>query len=119
MFDTLPYPNVGYGADGQDISHALSTTTEAVSLAPRTMPSFACCAMQSSYAMLMLSYRSRDFQEQAEGVGQLLGSDDLADELYWGLTCVIQAVSNYATAFEALGGMKRQLRTKLYLSIDC
>lgn len=65
--------------------------------------------MQSTYAMLMLHYRSRALTQQADGVNhQPLEADELADELYWGLNCVVSAVNDYSMAFEALGGMKGQ-----------
>ena len=57
--------------------------------------------------MLMLLYRSRAVAQPIGGY-QSLDTDELADELYYGLSCVISAVSNYAMAFEALGGMKGQ-----------
>ena len=59
--------------------------------------------------MLMLLYRSRAVAQTIGDVSyQSLDTDELADELYYGLNCVISAVSNYAKAFEALGGMKGQ-----------
>ncbi|OQD91039.1 hypothetical protein PENANT_c001G03614 [Penicillium antarcticum] len=80
---------------------------------PRTMPSFACCLMQSSYAMLMLFYKAR------VGVGFCSGSDEqntersLAEhinELRHGLRRTITAASNYSQAFEALNGMRDEIR---------
>lgn len=84
---------------------------------PRTMPSFACCAMQSSYAMLMLYYKSRAI---SSGMVEspLSDTDQLGDELQHGLECVIGAVRNYSMAFEALGGMRgkhgRPTSSKVY-----
>lgn len=57
--------------------------------------------------MLMLYYKSRvvDQTSNAEG-SPLNGSEELADELQYGLECVIAAVRNYSVAFEALDGMR-------------
>ncbi|KAL2378929.1 hypothetical protein RJZ90_005649 [Blastomyces dermatitidis] len=109
MFRTLPYPTPIY--DDKDLvsisPRSRSPSDDPASALPRTMPSFACCAMQSSYAMLMLYYKSRviDHTSSVEG-NPLKPSDDLADELQYGLECVISAVRNYSIAFEALDGMR-------------
>ncbi|KAL1953084.1 hypothetical protein VTO42DRAFT_3622 [Malbranchea cinnamomea] len=106
MFDSLPYPQPSYRTDslsGSDPGRLL----------PRTMPSFACCAMQSSYAMLMLYYRSRSMKQQVEDADQPIDPDELADELYHGLSCILTAVRNFSIAFEALGGMKEEIEGAL------
>lgn len=99
MFDGLPRPEVGYAIDGLD-------GTDAGSLLPRTMPSFACCAMQSSYAMLMLRYKYDQLIQQAEIDGQPMDAQELLGELYVGINRVLGAVKNFSIAFEAMGGMK-------------
>ncbi|EGE83708.1 C6 zinc finger domain-containing protein [Blastomyces dermatitidis ATCC 18188] len=112
MFRTLPYPTPIY--DDKDLvsisPRSRSPSDDPASALPRTMPSFACCAMQSSYAMLMLYYKSRviDHTSSVEG-NPLKPSDDLADELQYGLECVISAVRNYSIAFEALDGMRDEI----------
>ncbi|KKZ67932.1 hypothetical protein EMCG_06463 [[Emmonsia] crescens] len=112
MFRSLPYPNPTYeNKDLLNISpRPQSPSDDPTSVFPRTMPSFACCAMQSSYAMLMLYYKSRvvDQSSNAEG-SPLNGSEELADELQYGLECVIAAVRNYSVAFEALDGMRDEI----------
>ncbi|WEW60985.1 hypothetical protein PRK78_006474 [Emydomyces testavorans] len=99
MFDSLPYPRPTY----KDARFAaLHPSCEPM---PRTMPSFACCAMQSTYAMLMLYYKSRvTKQEVDKNSGTNL--DQSHEKLKHGLQCVISAVRNYAIAFEALDGMR-------------
>lgn len=99
MFSILPYPNPPYRTDTLGVP-------EPGPVYPRTMPSFACCAMQSSYAMLMLYHKSPQLLQQAESAGQPLDIEELADDLYNGISCVLAAVQNYSIAFEALGGMK-------------
>ncbi|EEP80220.1 predicted protein [Uncinocarpus reesii 1704] len=99
MFDSLPYPNPFYG-NGRFAGLRLSCDPM-----PRTMPSFACCAMQSSYAMLMLYYKSHVTRH--DGKKSPLGNvDQLREKLRHGLQCVVGAVKNYAIAFEALDGMR-------------
>ncbi|OQD96188.1 hypothetical protein PENSOL_c017G10225 [Penicillium solitum] len=80
---------------------------------PRTMPSFACCLMQSSYAMFMIYYKARVAKQLApdsphnENGGDSTGQ--LIEELRQGLERIIGAVSNYSLAFEALDGMRDEI----------
>jgi hypothetical protein len=76
---------------------------------PRTMPSFACCLMQSSYAMFMLYYKARVAKQLAPEPENDHGRDStgqLIEELRQGLERIIGTVSNYSLAFEALDGMR-------------
>ena len=71
------------------------------------MPGHMCCAMQSSYALLMLCHKTRamnanDFTECPND--PLVNS--LLSQLHHGLKVVVGALQNYSIAFEALGGMK-------------
>ncbi|KAM5499231.1 hypothetical protein McanMca71_006420 [Microsporum canis] len=100
MFDSLPYPRPTYDKEYSSL--------EFPSIVPRTMPSFACCAMQSSYAMLMLYYKSRAITPGTVD-SPLSDIDQLSEELQHGLECVIGAVRNYSMAFEALGGMRDEI----------
>jgi hypothetical protein len=64
--------------------------------------------MQSSYAMIMLSYKTR-----AMGFG--LGDGNVAAErllgqLHDGLQLVLDALKNYSLAYEALGGQRDQIQ---------
>ena len=67
------------------------------------MPAFACCAMQSSYALLMLCRKSHEWNRTAA-----IGTDyhDGLEELYAGLQRVLGALQNYSLAFEGLDGMR-------------
>lgn len=79
---------------------------------PRMMPLFACCAMQSSYAMVMLSYKTK----AQEGVTSLSGNGRgeqaglavkrMLEQLDDGLKMILDAMRNYTIAYEALGGMR-------------
>jgi hypothetical protein len=109
MFESLPIPHPLQKTYQQQLNSGIL---------PRTMPSFACCLMQSSYAMLMLFYKAR------VGVGFCSGPDEkdtessLAEhisELRYGLRRTITAASNYSQAFEALNGMRGIVMKSLLL----
>ncbi|KXG47407.1 Transcription factor [Penicillium griseofulvum] len=80
---------------------------------PRTMPSFACCLMQSSYAMFMIYYKATVAKQLAPNTSEHEHGEDstdhLIDELRQGLQRIIGAVSNYSLAFEALDGMRDEI----------
>lgn len=93
-FEALPHPN----------STLTGSTSRALSQwqAPRTMPAFSCCAMQSGYSLLMLCHKSRE-------LGRSHGTSSAASglvELYAGLNRVLRALENYSSAFEAIDGMR-------------
>lgn len=99
MFEGLPYPRPL--TENRPQEHQLNH--------PRTMPSFACCLMQSSYAMFMIFYKARVAKQlspdsESEIAAEL--TDHLVEELRQGLERIIGAVSNYSHAFEALDGMR-------------
>lgn len=126
-FDDLPFPNPTgclTGGDGPPVflSHTSAT------MCPRTMPSFACCAMQCAYALLMVHQKTKTMYayssradvgmqqvpmsvSQGQGQGQPGGPTPVAVtsllmRLQQGLTSIYATLANYATAFEALGGMR-------------
>lgn len=79
--------------------------------APRMIPMFACCAMQSSYAMIMLCYKTRamGFIGAVSAEGKDSPSARLLAQLHEGLQMVLDALRNYSMAYEALGGMRGML----------
>ena len=102
--DALPYPNPT--GDQGSLNPSSSSDSNKI---PRTMPSFACCTMQSSYAMLMVSRKIPT--KSAEGVmgqwnDQLISS--LTSQLRDGLGKLVLALDNYSISFEALSGMRGQ-----------
>ncbi|KAJ5152343.1 Transcription factor [Penicillium capsulatum] len=104
MFEGLPVPEPLL--DGQQAHHRGRPL-------PRTMPSFACCLMQSSYAMFMIFYKARVAKQISPDSGNELTADptdQLIDELSQGLQRIIAAVSNYSLAFEALDGMRDEIQ---------
>ncbi|CAF9943450.1 MAG: hypothetical protein ALECFALPRED_000394 [Alectoria fallacina] len=105
-FETLPYPN----PTGDQGSLAPSSSSDS-GKAPRTMPSFACCAMQSSYAMLMICHKTR--ATNGEGFIDQRNEhlvSNLTSQLRNGLQKVVGALDNYSMSFEALSGMRDQVR---------
>ncbi|CAJ2512439.1 Uu.00g054540.m01.CDS01 [Anthostomella pinea] len=111
-FDFLPYPN----PTGQLSDTPLYLGPGSTLITPRTMPAFACCAMQCSYALLMVKDRTESAYPFTFGeTGPLV--DNLRDRLQQGLLSVLVTLDNYATAFEALGGMRDQIRDKVDLSL--
>lgn len=108
-FETLPYPNPkcvqGTPAHfSSDISHN----------APRTMPAFACCAMQSSYALLMLCQKTRSTNDASSN--QM--ASGLLNQLGQGLQKVVGALENYSISFEALSGMRGELHCRILVPVS-
>ncbi|KAK2766980.1 hypothetical protein FQN54_006297 [Arachnomyces sp. PD_36] len=105
MFHSLPLPSPSY-QDSSFPQQPQNSESKPQSPLPRTMPSFACCAMQSSYAMLMLYYRARISQPQDPERAREWIVNGPIRKLQRGLELVIGAVRNYSIAFEALDGMR-------------
>ncbi|PWY84948.1 C6 zinc finger domain protein [Aspergillus heteromorphus CBS 117.55] len=114
MFHCLPLPQPILKTQ-QGLHHMLPNQL------PRTMPSFACCLMQGSYAMLMIFYKARvENQMPPDSYGNNntktntnnsnpTPSDRLIEEIRQGLERIITTVTNYAIAFEALDGMRDEI----------
>ncbi|KAJ5558534.1 hypothetical protein N7535_008749 [Penicillium sp. DV-2018c] len=101
LFHSLPFP--------QPLTHSPRDPSRPL---PRTMPSFACCLMQSSYAMFMIYYKARVAKQLSPDSENERGRDptgQLIEELRQGLERIIGAVSNYSIAFEALNGMRDEI----------
>lgn len=106
VFETLPYPHPLYSNQQQRQQHQNRPL-------PRTMPSFACCLMQSSYAMFMIFYKARVAKQfSPDSENDLTGDsiDRLVEELRQGLQRIIGVLSNYSLAFEALDGMRDEIQ---------
>ncbi|KAG7119075.1 hypothetical protein HYQ45_015289 [Verticillium longisporum] len=104
-FDDLPYPN----AAGQLCLPPSTLSPTSSLVAPRTMPSFACCAMQCAYALLMVHGKTRAMYPEPGMGGPMVES--LLVRLQTGLRSISGTLENYATAFEALGGMRDTIRS--------
>ncbi|KAF2121242.1 hypothetical protein BDV96DRAFT_207041 [Lophiotrema nucula] len=78
------------------------------SMVPRTMPSFACCAMQGSYVLLMLCLKNRSVSSPKNSKAR--GS---MDALHMGLRRILEALDNYSLAFEAIQGMRNEVRDSI------
>lgn len=105
MFHSLPFPEPFY-QDGFLPQQPPGSEPKPSLVLPRTMPSFACCAMQSSYAMLMLYYRARVSQPQDPERAREWILKGPIRKIQHGLEQIIDSVRNYSIAFEALDGMR-------------
>lgn len=112
-FETLPHPNPIQLPLPVFPPSMLSITS--ANQAPRTMPGFACCAMQSCYTLLTLCYRSLERQCMYQ---RSVAADKGLEELYAGVGRVLAALQNYSIAFEALNGMTREYYPGLLASVD-
>jgi hypothetical protein len=106
VVDNLPYPNPDHTIPltlPPYLSHASRVEI------PRVMPTFACCLMQASYAMLMLYLKARaKHAHSPEDSGSVKGLSltEFLNELQQNLRLVSKILANYAIAAEALQGMK-------------
>jgi hypothetical protein len=66
--------------------------------------------MQSSYAMIMLSYKTKAMGFVGMIDGKSSPSLKLLEQLQDGLQLVVDALKNYSIAYEALGGMRGKVR---------
>lgn len=88
-------------------------------IAPKTMPSFACCAMQCAYVLLSVYNKTQTaYPEAGASPGSVLVSD-LLSRLQQGLLSTLATLENYGTAFEALGGMRGQSVYKTTRTTAC
>ncbi|KAJ0385582.1 hypothetical protein COL922a_006081 [Colletotrichum nupharicola] len=99
-FDDLPYPN----PFGQLCPAPCYLAPTSTIVCPRTMPSFACCAMQCAYALLMVNHKTKAMYPENALTTPMVES--LLLRLQTGLASISATLENYATAFEALGGMR-------------
>jgi hypothetical protein len=90
-FEALPYPQT----DGGNLEP---------NSVPRTLPSFACCAMQAAYALLMVCNQAWAMQTGA--MPALQHPQKLITQCEQGLYSILNTLDNYATAFEAIRGMR-------------
>lgn len=74
---------------------------------PRMMPIFACCAMQSSYAMIMLCHKTLVIKQASPfDCGLQKRTDKLLLQLHEGIKMILDALGNTSMANEALTGMR-------------
>lgn len=94
------------------------------------MPTFACCAMQSGYALLMLCFKARAFHKcnavdgslSTPSVNSGAGNSSLTgfmNELQQSLRLVVKCLANYSIAFEALQGMRGEFGSLHCVEILC
>lgn len=111
-FDDLPYPN----PFGQLCPAPCYLAPTSPIVCPRTMPSFACCAMQCAYALLMVNHKTKAMYTENGLATPMVES--LLLRLQTGLASISATLENYATAFEALGGMRGKTKPlAIHLSV--
>lgn len=101
-FKTLPYPEPQF--------HSLHSIPNPNTNLPRTVPVFICCAMQASYALIMLSYRTRSMGLAGDGMEKGGPAMKLLERLREALGWILDALRNFAGAFEAVSGMRDQIQ---------
>jgi hypothetical protein len=99
-FNDLPFPN----PLGQACAPPCYLTPTSLLIAPRLMPSLACCAMQCTYTLVMVHNRMELTNSGKRAVSPLV--ENLTMRLQMGLMSISTIFENYATAFEAIGGMR-------------
>ncbi|KAF4158033.1 hypothetical protein CNMCM8927_005438 [Aspergillus lentulus] len=109
LVDNLPYPNPDHTIP-LTLPPYLSNASRVE--IPRVMPTFACCVMQASYAMLMLYLKAR--AKHANSPEDSVSAKGLSltgflNELQQNLRLVSKILANYAIAAEALQGMKEEV----------
>ncbi|KAG0646570.1 Xylanolytic transcriptional activator xlnR [Hyphodiscus hymeniophilus] len=127
-FQSLPFPpSPATGSSPPSHLEQLDNSHKSPELAsqpPRMVPVFACCAMQSSYAMVMLAYKSHAMALVNSASGPAAHKGDcrtstsmsgekpvkkLIERLEEGLDMILEALRNYCVAYEALHGMRDQI----------
>jgi hypothetical protein len=119
-FEALPYPPPETADSNATTSNPLSnfqsstvSSSPQSNLTPRTLPSFACCAMQAAYALLMVCNQAWAMQTGAMPATQ--HPRKLLAQCEQGLYSLLGTLDNYALAFEAIRGMRGMLSlTKRY-----
>lgn len=116
MLGSLPYPLSLRIADRRDATghspFGEPALLEPRTQLPRTMPYYATCTMQGSYALLMLVYKTRVAisKDRVANVlydgGQQTSAEQMLDGLSSGLDRIAGVISNFSRAFEALSGMR-------------
>lgn len=111
LLDNLPYPN-----PTNEIPYMTPPFMSPASRVeiPRTMPTFACCAIQAGYVLLMLCFKARVFNKNnPSGPESVVDGNTLPptlngflNELQQNLRLVVRSLSNYSIAFEAVQGMR-------------
>lgn len=119
-FESLPYP-----VPSPPTKSATNNTNQTI---PRTLPSFACCAMQAAYALLMVCNQAWAMQSTgamilqvdhsshghyhqescngSNGGGNATQPAKLLAQCEQGLYSILGTLENYSVAFEAIAGMR-------------
>ncbi|KAF2664493.1 hypothetical protein BT63DRAFT_90673 [Microthyrium microscopicum] len=104
-FNDLPFPN----PTGEICESPCYLAPMSLIVAPRLMPSLACCAMQCTYTLAMINNRTVATLQGNTGLDSDV-ADGLLMRVRMGFSSIFTVFQNYATAFEALGGMRDQVQ---------
>jgi hypothetical protein len=102
-YETLPYPNPTGVVESP--GHR-GPPLNSMAMVPRMMPTFACCAMQSAYTLLMLVYKANAAIAQNSDEDLIVLFESHIDTLHQNLQLILATLGNYAIASEALEGMR-------------
>ncbi|KFZ02808.1 hypothetical protein V502_11490 [Pseudogymnoascus sp. VKM F-4520 (FW-2644)] len=108
----LPYPNPSGLVDPSGL---LSTPLSA--LPPRSMPTFMCCALMGAYVLAILTYKLRAGQLESPNSEITLALSTYEDALRQGLGLLLSGLENYASAFEAVDGMREEVAKAFKVSL--
>lgn len=112
MLGSLPYPLSRRTDNRRDSTRHPPALLDPRTQFPRTMPYYAACTMQGSYALSMLVYKTRVAisKDTAANVlydeGHQSSAEQMLDGLSNGLERIVGVISNFSRAFEALSGMR-------------
>ncbi|OBT63047.1 hypothetical protein VE03_08184 [Pseudogymnoascus sp. 23342-1-I1] len=108
----LPYPNPSGLVDPSGL---LGTPLSA--LPPRSMPTFMCCALMGAYVLAILTYKLRKGQVESPNSEITLAISTYEDALRQGLGRILSGLENYASAFEAVDGMREEVAKAFKVSL--
>ncbi|KAE8556037.1 hypothetical protein TMatcc_003342 [Talaromyces marneffei ATCC 18224] len=128
MVGSLPYPVLLRPGDRRDSTRHPPFGDPALldprTQFPRTMPYYAACTMQGSYALLMLVYKTRVAisKDRTANVlydeGHQSSADQMLDGLSNGLERIVGVISNFSRAFEALSGMRENIERAIHTAFS-
>lgn len=104
-FSKLPFPTPNYHVEPRNRIPNRPTSK----MLPRMMPIFSCCAMQSSYVIIMFYHRTMSLTGGHDHATETRFLRQLAHEM----NHVLDALKNYSIAYEAIGGMPGKFRHKM------
>jgi hypothetical protein len=75
--------------------------------------------MQASYVMIMLGYKTKEMGFMGSSTSSTDPTMKFLAQLAESLAMILNALRNYASAFEAIGGMRGSLLSKDDFRVNC